>query len=67
MGDILTPEEIATEWRLEVATVRRWIREGKLKATKLGRGWRIKRADWDAFMKSEAGEPKKVNGLAFSH
>lgn len=64
MGEIFTPDELAAQWRLEPATVRRWIREGKLKATKLGRGWRVKREDWEVFMQAQEGATKKANGLA---
>lgn len=66
MGDIYTPEEIALQWRLEPATVRRWIREGKLKATKLGRGWRVKREDWESFIQAQEVASKKADALALA-
>ncbi len=36
----LTVEEIAQELKMHVDTVRGWIREGKLKATRFGRDYR---------------------------
>ncbi len=36
-----SPEEIAEQFNLQAQTVRLWIRQGKLKAIKLGHLWRI--------------------------
>ncbi len=36
-----SPEQIAEQYNLNQATVRKWIREGKLKAVKLGALWRV--------------------------
>jgi excisionase family DNA binding protein len=46
----LTVEEIAQELKMHVDTVRGWIRNGKLKATRFGRDYRIKRKDFDKFV-----------------
>ena len=46
----LTVEEIAQELKMHVDTVRGWIRDGKLKATRFGRDYRIKRKDFDKFV-----------------
>ena len=42
--EFFTPTEIAEMTGVKVLTVYRWIKEGKLKATKLGQ-WRISRED----------------------
>ena len=43
--DYITPSEAARLLRVNERTVRRWIREGKLKARRFGRLLRIPRAD----------------------
>jgi excisionase family DNA binding protein len=37
----LTPREVSEIMRVSVYTVRRWILDGELPASKVGRGWRI--------------------------
>ena len=46
----LKVEDIARELDLHVNTVRGWIRDGKLKATRFGRDYRVKREDFDKFI-----------------
>jgi len=46
----LTVEEIAQELKMHVDTVRGWIRDGKLKATRFGRDYRVRREDFDKFV-----------------
>jgi excisionase family DNA binding protein len=46
----LTVEEIAQELKMHVDTIRGWSRDGKLKATRFGRDYRIKRKDFDKFV-----------------
>jgi len=46
----LKVEDIAKELDLHVNTVRGWIRDGKLKATRFGRDYRVKREDFDKFI-----------------
>ena len=47
----LTVGEVAEELRVHPETVRQWIRDGELDAFDTGRGYRISRADLDAFMR----------------
>ena len=47
----LTLDEIAEELRVSVETVRRWIRTKQLKALSIGRGYRIKRKDYEDFLR----------------
>lgn len=48
-----TVDKVAEKLAVHSRTVLRFIRDGKLKATKVGRQWRIKKEDLNAF----AGEP----------
>jgi excisionase family DNA binding protein len=43
----LTVKEVAHKLSIKPKTVRKWLREGKLKGVKLGRLWRIREADID--------------------
>jgi excisionase family DNA binding protein len=49
-----SPEEIAKMFNLQAQTVRLWIRQGKLKAVKLGGLWRISEEELQRFV--EAGQ-----------
>jgi excisionase family DNA binding protein len=44
----LSVKEVAGLFRVNRKTIRRWIGDGILPATKLGRDWRIARADLKA-------------------
>jgi excisionase family DNA binding protein len=47
----LTPAQVADELQVTVVTVRRWIANRELRATKAGpRRWTIRRSDLDAFL-----------------
>lgn len=52
MEKFLTCEEVAEVCRVKVTTVWAWIREGKLKAFRLGRDYRVKKEDLDAFIET---------------
>jgi excisionase family DNA binding protein len=39
--DVLTAEEAAEVLRVHQNTIKRWLREGKLKGIQVGRAWRI--------------------------
>ncbi|MCF8038969.1 MAG: helix-turn-helix domain-containing protein [Desulfohalobiaceae bacterium] len=49
MDKWLTVEEVANQCQVSSLTVRRWINAGELRAAKLGKSWRIKPEDLDAF------------------
>lgn len=52
-----TAEEVAEMLKVTTESVRRWIRDGKLKSVKLsGKFIRISQADLDEFVKSMRGE-----------
>jgi excisionase family DNA binding protein len=48
--DLLTCEEAASHLRLHVRTVGRLLNQGKLPGVKVGRQWRLRRADLDAYL-----------------
>lgn len=53
----LSVDDIAKELNIHPDTVRGWIRERKLRATKLGRDYRIKREDLDKFLEARTINP----------
>ena len=48
---LLTPAQVAERLQITERTVYEWIRGGKLTALKLGRLWRIRQDDLEAFLK----------------
>jgi excisionase family DNA binding protein len=48
--EILTTKEVADELKVSERRVRKWIRDGDLIATDLGRDYRIYRRDLDDFI-----------------
>ncbi|MDP2916566.1 MAG: helix-turn-helix domain-containing protein [Dehalococcoidia bacterium] len=48
--EIMTPEQVADYLQLNKDTVYRYIREGKLAASKLGRNYRILKENIDLFL-----------------
>ncbi|MDB5660498.1 MAG: binding domain protein [Cypionkella sp.] len=52
----LRVREIATYLRIDVKTVRRWIIAKALPATRVGRDWRVHRADLKAYLLANGGE-----------
>ena len=47
--DLFSVMDIATRLNLHVKTVRNYVREGRLKATRIGKQYRVLRADLEAF------------------
>lgn len=50
LKEIMTPEQVAEYLQLNKDTVYRYIREGKLVASKLGRNYRVPKANVDLFL-----------------
>lgn len=46
----LTSAEVARYVRVDPATVRRWCTDGTLAAIKVGKGFRVRRIDLEAFL-----------------
>jgi excisionase family DNA binding protein len=53
---VLTPEQVAQILQMHPFTVLKFIKQGRLKASKLGRVYRIRRSDVDFFLNEQAGE-----------
>ncbi len=52
--EILTPQQVAEYLQLDEATIYRYIREGKLMASKLGRQYRIPRENVELLLMATA-------------
>ena len=63
--DLFSVFDIATRLNLHVKTVRNYVREGQLKATRIGKQYRISRADLEAFTGQPV--PPSVSGIARRH
>ncbi len=49
----LTPDEAAAKYRIAAVTIRKWLRQGKIKGYKVGGTlWRIPEKELEAFMKA---------------
>lgn len=53
-----TVKEVADLLKVSEVTVRRWIKEGELRAIDIGKGWRISPGDLDAFLKGHETCPE---------
>ena len=53
---LLTVEQIASEFQLTSQTIRNWIKSGALQAVKVGHVYRVKREDVDTMMDRHQGE-----------
>jgi excisionase family DNA binding protein len=52
MDELLTPEQAAAILQLSPKTLKDWLRAGKLPGCKIGRFWRVKPADLEAFIRA---------------
>ncbi|MCZ0811411.1 MAG: helix-turn-helix domain-containing protein [Pseudomonadota bacterium] len=60
-----TVKDVAELLKVSEVTVRRWIKDGELRAIDIGKGWRIGPGDLDAFLEGHATQPASaVNGAA---
>jgi excisionase family DNA binding protein len=53
----LTLQDIADELKLHIETVREWVRTKRLAAYRVGRDYRVKRADLDKFLEERRTKP----------
>lgn len=63
---LLTADDVAERLNLHVRTIRRFIREGRLKATRIGKEYRIADTDLAAFAGSAAAPAARVTQSAAS-
>lgn len=50
---LYTLQEVAQILKVSERTLYRWLKDGKLKAHKVGRHWRVKEEDLNAFLKED--------------
>ena len=48
--ELLTPKEVAERLSVSPKSIRAWLRQGKLKGVRVGRLWRIRERDLEAFL-----------------
>lgn len=59
-----TVKEVAGLLKVSEGTVRRWIKDGELRAIYIGKGWRIAATDLDTFLAGNATRPTTAaNGV----
>ncbi len=58
----LTLQQIADELQLHIETVREWVRTKRLTAYRVGRDYRVKRADLDKFLEKRRTTQDKESG-----
>jgi len=58
MQQKLTTRQVADQFQVSDATVHRWIKQGKLRAAKVGKSWRIDQKDVDAFYETHVQTSK---------
>lgn len=51
--EYFTPQEIATKLKIDMSTVYRWIKDGSLKAIKIGHVWRISESELNRILGEE--------------
>jgi excisionase family DNA binding protein len=51
MEEVYTPKEVAEQLKLPLKTVLNYLRTAKLPGFKVGKHWRIRASDLEAFMK----------------
>src|SRR3989337_984706 len=61
--EIMTPEQVAEYLQLDPTTVYRYIRQGKLVASKLGRNYRISKVNVDDFLQANSTSPQAREAL----
>ena len=62
--DIMTPDEAAKVLKVTPETVRKWLRKGELTGCDTPAGWRITKADVEAWLNKYRREPKKTESAA---
>jgi excisionase family DNA binding protein len=59
---LLNAKQVARYLRLKESTVKKWAEEGKIPTIKIGRAWRVRRSDLDAWIEQEQYPmPEKQN------
>lgn len=56
-SDVMTVEQVAAYLQLNKLTLYKYIREGRLPASRLGKVYRVRQSDVDAFLESQKIRP----------
>ena len=64
MKEVMTTEDAAEIIGVHQATVRKWLRNGELTGCDTPAGWRITKADIEAWLNKYRREPKKTDTAA---
>lgn len=60
LGRLYSTEEVAALLNVEMQTCYKWLREGRIKAMKLGGSlWRVREADLRAFVENSINEGRR--------
>jgi excisionase family DNA binding protein len=62
--DLMTVEQVADYLQLNKLTVYKYIRDGRLPAARLGKAYRIRLSDVDAFLERQMARPGRSSGRA---
>lgn len=65
-GNLYTVAEAAERLKLHVKTVLSFIRDGRLKATRVGKQYRITQSDLDAFAGEQPPQPRRTRHVEVS-
>ena len=63
-GDVMTVDQVAAYLQLNRLTVYRYVREGKIPAARIGKVYRLLKADVDRFLESRKGSPWNAGSQA---
>ncbi|WP_193179796.1 helix-turn-helix domain-containing protein [Nisaea sediminum] len=55
---LLTIHEVSDLLKMKESTVRNWIRDGELRAIKMGRDWRVAEKDLESYLNAHANKPE---------
>jgi excisionase family DNA binding protein len=58
---LLTAHEVADQLRVSTMTVYRLIRRGELPAVRVGRNYRVRSRDLDAYLRAQVVDPSTVD------
>jgi excisionase family DNA binding protein len=61
---LLTPDQVAERLQISRVTVMDFLRKGRLKGHRVGRLWRIKEEDLEAFLEGEPSEEDLADAKA---
>jgi excisionase family DNA binding protein len=64
MEDLLTVEQAAAKLQIAPKTLKDWLRAGRIKGVRVGRLWRIKECDLEAFVDQGAHEDRADSAAA---